>query len=431
MSVKETVLLMEEAHAYISNEKIKRCGGEPLAIKQLRMGRKHRVYVILVDQTPSLLPGAALSNLSSRVVMRLTNAACARAMSMSMGLNREQHDELVKLPRRLAIVQTADFPEPFLIRVVDIEERYRPPEHELLERERQSLAMLDHLMPGIDVADVLLGVKDDIQVSVIRGDMHKVLADICEHPDSEIGERCNRIDMERSREGRARKKLEIIGEIKLGDKVGSKWVLYVATDKGRRWAESLGIEVPRFKSGVGHEYMLRRVKDSLGGFFGEDIEFFAAGESLGICGVQPDLLAGMCRSDVESGWRMAIQISRTNKARYEVDRATDLCRIAQIDLVVIVAKNKGHRRDILQKVKEATAQEGLFARNSGQGGQGGQGKGADAGDAVRGNHGQGAVNPKKAKTHIQKGTAPIEVLDFETCVCEAYDWGWVVGSLET
>lgn len=424
MSEKEMVLLMEEAHAYISNEKIKRCGGEPLVIKQLRMGRKNFVYAVVVDQTPSLLPQAVLANLASRVVMRPTNDDCATAISLSMGLNRAQHDELVKLPRRLAIVQTADLPEPFLIRVVDIEERHRPPEEELLERERQSLAMLNHVMPGIDVADVLLGVKDEKEVSVIRGDMFRVLARICEYPFEVIEDRSDAVGIERSRENRSRKKLVIIGMVELADKVGSKTVLYMPTDKGRRWAESLGIEVPRFKSGVGHEYMLRRVKDSLGGFFGEEIEFFSAGESLGISGIQPDLLAGMHRSEVESGWRMVVQISRTNKARYEVDRAVDLSRIAQIDLVVIVAKNKGHRRDILRKMKEGSSKEGLFARN---GGQSGQGDSADASDAVRGNHGQGAENPKEPETHFQKGTAPIQVVDFETSVSDAYDWGWVVG----
>ena len=109
MSGREVVVLMEEAHLHLSDENISRSGGEPLAVRLLRMGRKHGVYAIVVDQTPSELPGAVLANLASKMVMRLTSAACARAMSVSMGLSREQHDELVKLPRRMAVVQSADF----------------------------------------------------------------------------------------------------------------------------------------------------------------------------------------------------------------------------------------------------------------------------------------------------------------------------------
>jgi len=428
MNETKVVLIIEEVHMHASWKKMSRFDiGEPVVVRVMRQGQNFGMSCVVIDQSPSLLHGAVLANVATRIVMRLTNSPCVKAIGHSMGLTELQKEELVELPRRRALMQTADVPKALLIRVVDIQEHERPPEHELLERERLSLESLDHFVPAVDVVEVLHADgkdEDDIGMKVIRGDMHKVLARICENPCELIEDRSDAVGIERAREGRAREKLLKVGLIEPGDKVGSKWLLYRPTGKGIRWAQALGLEVPRFKSGVGHEYMVRRVTDSLGGFFGEEIEFFPPGEGLGICGVQPDLLAGMHRSDVESGWRMAVQISRTNRARYEVDRATDLSRVAQIDLVVIVAKNKGHRMDILRKIKEATSKEGLFARNSGQSGQGDS---ADASDAVRGNHGQGAENPKESKTHFQKGTAPIQVVDFETSVSEAYDWGWVVG----
>lgn len=405
MNETKVVLIIEEVHMHASWKKMSRFDiGEPVVVRVMRQGQNFGMSCVVIDQSPSLLHGAVLANVATRIVMRLTNSPCVKAIGHSMGLTELQQEELVELPRRRALMQTADVPKALLIRVVDIQEHERPPEHELLERERMSLESLDHFVPAVDVVEVLHADgkdEDDIGMKVIRGDMHKVLARICENPCELIEDRSDAVGIERAREGRAREKLLKVGMIELGDKVGAKWLLYRPTDKGKNWAQALGLEVPRFKSGVGHEYMVRQVRDSLGGFFGEDIQFFAPGEGLVICGVQPDLLAGLRRSDVKSGFRMAIEISSQNKAKYEARKALEMADLGQIDLVVLVAKTRTHRRDIERMLGKLAKEEG-------------------------GNGGLLDDNARKRKTHLQETRGRIVALDFETCASSDYDWSWVV-----
>jgi hypothetical protein len=427
MNVTELVLVVEEAHLHTTRARMLRYDqGEPILVRILRTGRKHGIAVVIVEQTPSEMPPAVLGNVATRVVFRLTNEQCVRAVSATMGLEEAQEDALVELPKRRAIVQTADNPKPFMIQVAEIPERYRPPEDELLERERQSLAALDYEMPEADAAEVLFGKKEepDFRVKAIRGDMHKTLSRVCEHPAETIEDRCEALGMERAKEFRARQQLERLGMIELGDrKAGSKLRLYVPTAKGREWAASLGLKVPEFKSGVAHEFMTVRIREALERFF-EGIEFFDPGKGLGIAGLQPDLLAGMRGHGMDSGWRMAVQISSTNKSAYEADRAIQLAEIGQIDLVVVVAGNKGSRKGIERKLRERMEKKGLLWQEEGTrkgrpDRQDGRGHGGAGGDS-------GSSNDGERETHFHGGAGRMKVTDFESAVNPAYNWGWVI-----
>lgn len=441
MNSAEVVLVFEETHLHASRQKMFRFDlGEPIMVRIMRQGRKFGVSSVAIDQSPSQLHDAVLANVATRIVLRLTNYPCVHAIVRTMGLDDRQEKALVELARRRALVQTADNPKPFVVEVVEIPERQRPVEKELLERERISLESLDHEMADSDALEVLLGEKkeqENMVPAAIRGDMHKVLARICESPWELIEERAEVLSIERAREYRARQNLEKLGMVEAADKVGAKWLLYLPTEKGRRWARSLGIKVPEFKSGIGHEYMVRRVKASLERFFGK-IEFFPPGESLGVAGVQPDLLAGLRTRDGDSSFRMAVQISCANRAQYEVERAVEISGIAQIDLVVIVAKNKSHRRSIDRRLLEKggrdapvgggrmeaedgrkRAADGGGGDKPGSGGSGGRKEGEEKGK-------KGEENGCKTTFHFQKMRGRIVTVDFETCVSQGYDWSWVM-----
>jgi hypothetical protein len=400
----EVILGVEEAHLLVSRQKMQRYDMEPRLVRLLRMGRKHGMSCLVIDQIPSDLAWAVQGNLATRIVMRLINDPCVRTIARTMGLDEEQTVMLAELPRRQAIVQTARSPQPFLVRIVEMAEPECAPEEELLERERVSLELLGHCEKEADAVGVLFGEgrKKDTAVPAIRGDMHGVLARMCEFPWELIDERCEALGLERAREYRARENLLKIGMIALGDRVGSKWQLYVPTDKGREWARAMGIKVPSFKSGVGHERMVRTLRQRLEGAF-PGIEFFPPGKSLGISGVQPDLLAGMGRPEGDSGFRMAIQIGSQNKADYEARKAVELSRIPQVDLVIIVARNKSHRRDIERKLRELLDEGGSAGEAAGEGVQ----KGSDS---------------EKSETHLQKPRERIVTLDFETCISPDCNW---------
>ncbi len=426
MNRTELVLVVEEAHLHTTRARMLRYDqGEPILVRILRTGRKYGLAVVIVEQTPSEMPPAVLGNLATRIVFRLTNEQCVRAVSATMSLKEAQVDTLVELPKRRAIVQTADNPEPFLIQVAEIPERYRPPEEELLERETESLAQLGYEMPEADAAEALFGKKEEpeFRAKAIRGDMHKTLCRICEHPAETIEDRCEALGMERAGEFRARQQLERLGMIEPGDRAGAKLQLFVPTAKGREWAASLGLKVPEFKSGVAHEFMSVRIRESLERSF-EGIEFFDPGKGLRIAGVQPDLLAGMRGHGMDGGWRMAVQVSSTNKSAYEADRAMELAELGQIDLVVVVAANKGSRKAIERKLRERKEKKGLLwqeegARKGRPDRQDGRGRGGAGQDS-------GGSNGRERATHFHGRPGRIEVTDFETCVNRDYDWGWVM-----
>ncbi len=408
-----SVIIMEEVHLLASEQKMKRQDlGEPLIVRQLRLSRKHGVSNVVVDQTPGALPRAILANLSTRIAFHLGNPSCIWSISNSMGLDRTQAAEIAKLPERMAVVQTSDIPEPFVLRVVDIPESEKPSEEEIGLRIKESLALLDHEFADVSVTDVLLGIEKDGEEgegddNAVKGDTLKVLARICGVPHELIEERAESLRIGRGRESRARKKLEALGMIELGDKVGAKWQLYVPTARGTGWAEGLGLPVHRYKSGIAHEFMLKRVRQALGSFC-QRVSFVSEGRAIGDTGIQPDLTAHIRRERGGPPRVIVIQISCSNKPDYEARKAVKLSRIKQIDMVLVIAKNKGARNVLEDRIRRLVERERARSnkkRNP---------AGSDSTDS------EGA-----SMFDAGAGSGPF-ILDFETCVSAEYDWGWVI-----
>lgn len=73
-SATDLVLVLEEAHQFLSQRRMSRYDlGEPLILQQLRTARKFGTGIVVVDQVPSELPSAVLGNLGTRIILRLTN----------------------------------------------------------------------------------------------------------------------------------------------------------------------------------------------------------------------------------------------------------------------------------------------------------------------------------------------------------------------
>jgi hypothetical protein len=409
------VLVLEEAHNIASRDKM-RMGrydlGDPISVRILRTGRKHGICVVVIDQTPSELAPAVLGNVSTRIVFRLTNSPCINAIAYSMGLDRTQAEKLAEMPLRRAVVQTARIPKPFLLNVLEIPERQRPSAEELKERETLSLEVLDHELSGVDVTEVLLGrEKKKEEPPQIRGDVYRVHARVCERPYERIEERVAGLEIDRAREFRARATLEKLGMIEPGDKVGTKWQLFIPTAKGADYARKLGLPVYVYKSGVGHEMMLRKVREALGKF-STRVSFISESEGLGeVCRVQPDLLVRIRASDGDTSRRVAIQINCTNRAEYEVRRALELCEVSQIDMVIVIAKNKRAKEALERKLEELrTIQTGA--------------SGGKSPDKELPNK-ESPDKESADKNAFARDRVKIE--DFETCVGAAYNWSWVIG----
>jgi len=401
------VLVMEEAHLLASRQKMARFDlGEPLAVRTLRTARKFGLAVVVVDQVPSELPAAVLGNTQSRIVFRLTNYPCIRAVAYSMGLDRDQEAALAGLPRRRAVVQAGSLAKPFLMEVVEIPPRERPSPEELDERERESLVLLDHQMPEGDAQPVIVGPRPGARPakenSELGGDLHRVLVRICEFPYELITERCEALALERAREFRARQALERLGLVELGDTIGARSQLFVPTSKGREWAERLRLPIHRYKSGIGHESILRRVRQSLGDALPE-MRFVSEGEGLGVGSVQPDLVAQVPGTGDGERRTVAIQVACSNKPRYEAAKALELARIPFVDAVVVVARSKAVRDAVVRAVGRL-AHPGSGHDESGQGSE------------------EGADRAELDRVSDEGEARKIGVIDIETCLEPGYRW---------
>ena len=427
MRDKKVFLILEEIHRAVSRQKMKRYDlSEPLVVRAFRTCRKANMVMVAVDQIPSELPLTLLGNTVTKIVLPLKSSTDIGMISRSMGLDRDEEDALAEMEARRAVVQTRDNPKPFLVKMVFMPPKVLPTKKELEERETQSLLRLDHEMPEGDSAGLVLGRKKKEEPKEkscrIGGDLRQVLAAIARQPEF-TEERCGKLEMDRAREYRARKELLKLGLIKASGKVGGKNEIYAPTAKGAEWAREMGLPVAKYKSGPLHEIMLRKTRDAIGKALSTRITFISAGEGLKISRVQPDLLAMVKSVDGDSSRRVVIQISCTSTHEYETRAALELCEIQEIDMTVVVAKDKRTAKEIENKIEELCARgQGLRdkARSDleiGQEKEKGRGKGGpDVG--LTGSRGGEAGKP---------GTGMVcpKVIDFTSVVNPGYDWGWI------
>jgi len=109
-------VLVEEAHLQAC-EKSRMDIGENVLSRCFRLARKRGIILVLCDQVPSELPPAIVANLGCRIVMRLVHPKDCWTMQNSMGLDRDQANQLTSLEKRQAVVHYSLHPHAFMIRV--------------------------------------------------------------------------------------------------------------------------------------------------------------------------------------------------------------------------------------------------------------------------------------------------------------------------
>lgn len=120
-SALKLVLVLDEGHRTFSKAKIFRSDlGEPIAFIMVRSLRKRGVGLIVTDQVPGEIHPAVIGNLGTRIVFRLLDGRCIRAIGESMSLEPEQKSYITELPRRVAVIQPGHYPVPFLVKVPEL-----------------------------------------------------------------------------------------------------------------------------------------------------------------------------------------------------------------------------------------------------------------------------------------------------------------------
>jgi len=387
-------LVLEEAHRMLGKRKEDHQEQEPILVEAARMVRGLSMGLIALDQAPALLPEAYLANMGSVMLMRLVSRRGAQGVGGARGLTEAQVDQLPKLAPRTGVVQCVDVTEPCLVEIPFFPGWECPPEAEVQARVDASMKRVGCEEAGGEVRR-LLGLareKDDQKQDEdqLRGDPLQVLAHICRGP-ALIERRCEELQITRGQEGRARQTLEKLGLIQEGDRLG-RWVLYEPTAKGRAVAEERGFTVARFKSGAGHEFMARGVQETVGRA-STRVTFLSAGQGFGIGGVQPDLIARISDEHGDMSRVVALQICSKNKDKYEIQKIRELLDIQQVDVVIVVTRDKGARDRLTKRL----AREGLFV-------QAAAGVGSPHGELP----------------------AAVHVVDLQNAIGDEADWSWLL-----
>ena len=194
-------------------------------------------------------------------------------------------------------------------------------------------------------SEVFMGKRrDDKKQSgtVLPEDAIRVMECILRKPHLTIEERAAELEMDRQREWRARRKLEVLGLLEPARKVG-KTRFFAPSTKGKEWAVARGIKIRKFKSGWFHQAVLLRViflwRRAVRG-----IRFKQGGP---INAAQPDGLVM-----TEYGTRIPVQVCVSNTAEREARALLRLAEEPLVDRVLMVAVGKGKAALIQKRVEE-------------------------------------------------------------------------------
>lgn len=110
-------LVIEEAHNYIPERSFGETKSSPILRQICAEGRKFGVGICLISQRPSRVEKSALSQITTQIVLKVTNPNDLRAISSSVeGITSESEDEIKNIPIGTAVV-TGVVDSPLFVRV--------------------------------------------------------------------------------------------------------------------------------------------------------------------------------------------------------------------------------------------------------------------------------------------------------------------------
>ena len=187
---------------------------------------------------------------------------------------------------------------------------------------------------------------------------HKIMESICENPDEEIRDRCERLRLLRETECNDRRALMTFGLAQCIGSVGNRRLFFSPTKgKGERWRELHNL--PRWSGHGGpiHTFIITKSEQKFSlARPGMKFVRHKTGEP---GGVRPDSLA---LPPGTTGRRIALQAAVGNQPRSEANNLLKLCGVRKeaenrntaewIDLVVSIGLNKQVQNSIERAIKE-------------------------------------------------------------------------------
>jgi len=302
-------------------------------------GGKRNIRLVLANQDMSGFPEGLLGNMACRIITKLANPKCIWTARKSSGLTEGQAAKLAELQQQEILVQYADHPSPFWVRVDDILLPEAPDDASLKQIAQAFLscvAWTEDSLKSTDVPDSSLPSRDP---DALTSDGLRIFLRIAGHSAEPILDRCDALGMGRPHECRERKPLEAKGIIEEIDITLGKAKFYRVTAKGMEWAKRHGIKAKqyRYKSGPVHEYILAQVEKQIGGL-NTKFHFQRHSQIAREHRLQPDSLLLL-----PGGQRVIIEICCHNFA-YEARNLVKETQTEGVDLVIAVVPNQRLKR---------------------------------------------------------------------------------------
>jgi len=353
------VMIVEDCSLIFNEAAAKRYDlGEPPSISFLRSARKvdGGMMLLLTDQTPGQVHPTVLSVCSNVISFRLVEKDDVRALSNVAGLEFFESKELPELRERELIARLRRGDRSVKIQ---IDELQFPKALSKEEARRRSAEVLEKI-PFVEKVEQ----KEPERSAEPDGldpdsSEYRTFAFVLRKPYAIAEDGIKETGLSGDKYRRNIKKLSARGLVGSSLKVGAKFQLTAATERGIELAKKLGLPLWRDGgrgqgTGIVHKAIAHYTRSSLKTFC-EDISFPRP--------VPTPSLAGRVVDDVAvhpTGKRLVLQYCNKNNVGYETQALMDLHGLTMlepehpdaVEAVVAVAVNRGRARSIMQEVKQ-------------------------------------------------------------------------------
>ncbi len=246
------VLLFEEFHNIVENSK-----GDDLVQKIFRQIRKYGTGLIVIDQTPSLIPNAVYENLYTKISFALSHQRNIAAVTSAMYMDREQMRFIGLLKTGQAVCRLMGrYPHPFLIDIPFFDSGLKMSDEALKSQMKDFYQdYRPEISPIAETASVRIPTRQFTPSPLAR----IFLEDLALHPFDGADQRRKRLGLSPRDAVETQDTLIEAGLIEVVSIERKK--LFELTEYGQEQAQRLGLKFPREKNqGLEHRYFIERIK---------------------------------------------------------------------------------------------------------------------------------------------------------------------------
>ncbi|MBM4048224.1 MAG: hypothetical protein FJ279_24235 [Planctomycetes bacterium] len=309
-----------------------------------------------MDQQPAFLGQFALSA-ATKLIFRLSGMG-AWYMGRLLNLSPDQVAGLRDLETGQCLTVFSDerCSAPFVQRFPIAPDVRHLSRAELEELSARSLEpWMTHVVP--EPAAPQKTPKPEERPPLLEGLPLLVFKRIAGHGPETIEERCQALaGLDRNRDWAARQELQKLGLIQEADTFGHHRLLVHLSDKGRAFAQELGISCHKYKSGPVHEWVLNQVIRHLGRAC-PGVRFVRKDTHL--ADRQPDAILMLPGNQ---GYRIAIQVVCSPNYSRESQALVDIVSIREVDGALVFTAKAAHRKSLERALETATADQTISAK---------------------------------------------------------------------